>query len=1198
MTDVFISYSRKDKDFVQVLHQALTQSRYEAWVDWQDIPLTADWWAEIEAGIEAADTFIFVMTPDSLASKVCEQEINHAVSHNKRLIPIVRREGFDEIHPALGKHNWLFFREEDNSERALASLISAINTDLEHVRAHTRLLVQALEWEKKQRRDDVLLRGVNLTEAEQWLEKAQFNGLEPLPTEQQKIYITKSREVEVANQRLAAAGEKAKRLVQVGAGVLAATLAIAAVVGLVTQRNFRRAQQLTHLEQSGLKALEQFQYQEIEALVAAMQAAQDLRRLKGGGDRPLREYASHSPPWALQQILDQVREHNQIVDPDTPAEKVSFSPDSQILAVTSRAGRVQLRRPNGSLLVTLPHYLPVWSASFTPDSQRVATASSDGMIRLWDVQGNLLNTWPTPFKGASTVQISPNGQYIAVSEWNNRDIVLWDAQGKERARLKGHTGSVKNVRFSPSGQILASTSEDGTVRLWDLQGNPKRVLQGHQGITYGLAFSPDGKYLVSGSSDDTARIWNLETEEFVVLPDHNGYVYDASFFPDGQQLATVSSGGVARVWDLQGNRKYDLPGHSGLISSIQVSANGQWIASAASDGKARIWSLQDTAISTLVGHQDLVWGVDFSPTSDRIATASIDGTVRLWNLQGRELKRLSGSIFTAVSFSPDGKLLATGAEQGKTQIWTADGNPVADLPGHLLRVQNLAFSPDSQRLATASYDGTARLWTLKDNSSVVVQHDDWVRGVAFSPDGQTFATSSEDATAKIWDFEGNLLAELKGHADGINDLSFTPDGTRIVTASDDSTVRIWNLQGQELASFQKHRGRVWSLAVSPTSEYLATGSAEGLAHLWDMQGNQVAAFRGHSTGILGVNFSANGQYLATSEGGGVAKVWSIPQSLDDLLAQGCLWLRDFLVSHPEELQALTACHSEALLLEAAPAMVQLGDRRAKAGDRLGALQAYRIAQTWNSRLEVHPKVRLQALQQVAEGDTLAQVGEVEAAIAQYEKARALVPNLDLDPSVHARQTTVAALLKAGSDLAEAGSVDEAVSKFKQAVALDPAIPFDPEDQAAQIAALFLIGRNYSQITAEAVKDAVTASEEIHALNPQVVLPAETAANLCLRGSLYGFAKQVLSVCDQAVANDPFPGRWRSRRAVARSIVGDQTGATADLEAYISWASTTEAFPKEALQLSLQKRQAWLEVLQTGQNPFTAEVIEQMKAGDF
>ena len=56
MTDVFISYSRKDKEFVQVLNQDMVESKYDAWVDWENIHLTADWWAEIQAGIEATES--------------------------------------------------------------------------------------------------------------------------------------------------------------------------------------------------------------------------------------------------------------------------------------------------------------------------------------------------------------------------------------------------------------------------------------------------------------------------------------------------------------------------------------------------------------------------------------------------------------------------------------------------------------------------------------------------------------------------------------------------------------------------------------------------------------------------------------------------------------------------------------------------------------------------------------------------------------------------------------------------------------------------------------------------------------------------------------------------------------------------------------------------------------------------------------
>ena len=62
--DVFISYSRRDKGFVQILNEALERS-YNTWVDWEDIKPTTEWWEEIKAGIEEAHTFIFVISPDS-----------------------------------------------------------------------------------------------------------------------------------------------------------------------------------------------------------------------------------------------------------------------------------------------------------------------------------------------------------------------------------------------------------------------------------------------------------------------------------------------------------------------------------------------------------------------------------------------------------------------------------------------------------------------------------------------------------------------------------------------------------------------------------------------------------------------------------------------------------------------------------------------------------------------------------------------------------------------------------------------------------------------------------------------------------------------------------------------------------------------------------------------------------------------------
>jgi hypothetical protein len=80
--DVFISYSRRDKAFVETLDAALKSLNRDPWVDWEDIYKGEEWWKAIQRGIESANTFIFVISPDSVASRVCRDEVNYAAECN------------------------------------------------------------------------------------------------------------------------------------------------------------------------------------------------------------------------------------------------------------------------------------------------------------------------------------------------------------------------------------------------------------------------------------------------------------------------------------------------------------------------------------------------------------------------------------------------------------------------------------------------------------------------------------------------------------------------------------------------------------------------------------------------------------------------------------------------------------------------------------------------------------------------------------------------------------------------------------------------------------------------------------------------------------------------------------------------------------------------------------------------------------
>ena len=91
MSHIFISYSRKDIDFAQKIVDALAANDLDTWIDWKSIPKGEDWEQEIYRGIEEADAFLFLVSPDSVASEMCNKEIDHAVANGKRILPIVIR---------------------------------------------------------------------------------------------------------------------------------------------------------------------------------------------------------------------------------------------------------------------------------------------------------------------------------------------------------------------------------------------------------------------------------------------------------------------------------------------------------------------------------------------------------------------------------------------------------------------------------------------------------------------------------------------------------------------------------------------------------------------------------------------------------------------------------------------------------------------------------------------------------------------------------------------------------------------------------------------------------------------------------------------------------------------------------------------------------------------------------------------------
>ncbi|MEQ1696395.1 MAG: TIR domain-containing protein [Hyphomicrobiaceae bacterium] len=193
---VFISYSRKDTGFANELLTGLEIAGFEAFLDTHDILPGEPWEDRLGRLIATADTVVFAISPNSVASAHCEWEINRTEQLAKRLLPIVWQPVEDAKVPArLKRLNYVFFDKPHSFAPALAALAQALRTDLNWVREHTRLLTRAHEWEAAGKAENRLLSGNDIVAAKTWLAKT--GAAQHLqPTELHRDFIQASEQAE------------------------------------------------------------------------------------------------------------------------------------------------------------------------------------------------------------------------------------------------------------------------------------------------------------------------------------------------------------------------------------------------------------------------------------------------------------------------------------------------------------------------------------------------------------------------------------------------------------------------------------------------------------------------------------------------------------------------------------------------------------------------------------------------------------------------------------------------------------------------------------------------------------------------------------------------------------------------------------------------------------------------------------------
>lgn len=316
--------------------------------------------------------------------------------------------------------------------------------------------------------------------------------------------------------------------------------------------------------------------------------------------------------------------------------------------------------------------------------------------------------------------------------WGDEPAQLRDAStGNRHLEFQGQTTNLLDAVFRADGRVVATTSDDHSVRLWDVRtGREERRWQHTWAVS--AVPGPDGKRLLSLAASGDAMLWNTTTgtnlAEFAIL---SGVLFSeplASFHPDGSRIALCTAQGPVVVDATTGATVLQLVGHAKEVRSIHFSPDGNFLVTASEDATARIWRVATGRCERILNHpihESELKEARFSPDGAWVATRDDRGTLVVWHTDsGQKASQLEqprdAEAPLLFRFSPNGKCLLTATLNDSTaELWeTATGSHLARLMADEGEIRTLSFSPESNHAVVGGIFAPARLYECSACGSV------------------------------------------------------------------------------------------------------------------------------------------------------------------------------------------------------------------------------------------------------------------------------------------------------------------------------------------------------------------------------------------------------------------------------------------------------------------------------------------------